>query len=118
MKIWELDWTEGKKYKALYENNSYIIYVVKNKNLVDLNGFTIHAEYKTSELTNVDFEPVANWSQIKVDTKLLVSADDIVWYKRHFAKYIDNTVYAFNNGRTSWSETNVSSWKYVKLEEV
>ena len=61
---------------------------------------------------------MVNWSQIKVDTKLLVSADGIVWYKRHFAKYIDDTVYAFNSGRTSWSETNVSSWKYVKLEEV
>ena len=118
MKIWELDWTEGKQYRNLCAGNSHTIYTVEKRNLVGTNGFTIHAEYRTSELANIDFEPVVNWSQIKVDTKLLVSEDSIVWHKRHFAKYIDDTVYAFNSGRTSWSETDVSSWKYVKLEEV
>ena len=39
------------------------------------------------------------------------------WYKRYFAKYEDGKVYAWSNGRTSWTTSYMISWKYAKLVE-
>lgn len=61
-----------------------------------------------------------DWSKVPVDTKVLVSDDDLIWYKRYFACYKDGRIFTFNNGVTSWStDKNVktTSWKYTKLAE-
>ena len=66
-------------------------------------------------------EPEIDWSKVKVDTPILVK--DILkseWIKRYFAKYENGRVYAWKEGKTSWSavnEHNVNSWKYAKLAE-
>lgn len=66
-------------------------------------------------------EPEVDWSKVKVDTPILVK--DILkseWIKRYFAKYENGRVYAWKEGKTSWSavnEHNVNSWKYAKLAE-
>ena len=117
MKLWELDWTEGKQYRNLCAGNSHIIYTVEKRNLVGANGFTIHAEYRTSELADIDFEPVADWSKVAVDTKVLVSDDGENWRKRYFAKYEDGKIYVFINGATSWVGGMTQRWKYTKLVE-
>ena len=121
MKIWELDWTEGKQYINLCTGNSHTIYTVKKRNLVDANGFTIHAEYRTSELADIDFEPYVDWSKVKVDTKIFVRDDENeAWSKRYFAKYENGNVFTFWFGFTSWTHPWVrplTDWKYVKLAE-
>lgn len=65
---------------------------------------------------------VVDWSKVKVDTPILVSFDGCNWFKKYFAKVQNNTVYAFDNGATSWSVSNkeycVTSWRYAKLAEV
>ena len=61
-----------------------------------------------------------DWSKVKVDTPILVSKDTKEWIKRYFAKYENGRVYAWKEGKTSWSavnEHNVNSWKYAKLAE-
>lgn len=66
-------------------------------------------------------EPPVDWSKVPVDTPILVrDRGEEAWRKRHFAKYEDNTVYAWNAGSTSWSvsaSSNIVGWKFAKLAE-
>ena len=61
---------------------------------------------------------VVDWESVEVDTPILVGNDNKTWFKRYFAKYEDGKVYAWLNGKTSWSSTcevSIGHWKYVKL---
>lgn len=67
-------------------------------------------------------EPPVDWSKVAVDTPILVRDNkDDVWRRRHFAKYVNNTVYAWNGGATSWSACRsgnvITDWKMAKLAE-
>ena len=64
-------------------------------------------------------EEVVDWSKVAVDTPILVSNNGNYWYRRYFAKYENGMVYAFNGGKTSWSNRwdEPSEWKYAKLAE-
>ena len=63
-------------------------------------------------------EPEIDWSKVEVDTPILVRHRlDGEWEKRHFAKYENGDVYAWDNGRTSWTVANEIKWKYAKLAE-
>lgn len=66
-------------------------------------------------------EPPVDWSKVPVDTKILVRvSEDEPWLKRHFARYENNIVFAWDSGCTSYSADgcdNVAGWKYVKLAE-
>ena len=70
-------------------------------------------EYKEPE------EPAVDWSKVKVDTPILVrDFEGSDWFRRHFAKYENGTVYAWDGGDTSWSGGDVMTmWKYAKLAE-
>lgn len=62
-------------------------------------------------------EPPIDWIKVAVDTPILVSnrKKDGEWYKRYFAKYENNKVYAFSDGCTSWSARDILAWEYAKL---
>lgn len=65
-------------------------------------------------------EPLVDWSNVAVDTPIWVrGCEEESWKKRHFAKYENNTVYAWGNGATSWSAdcSNTTDWKFAKLAE-
>lgn len=65
-------------------------------------------------------EPPIDWSKVPVDTPILVkNIENSEWLHRHFAKFEDGIVYAWDNGRTSWSllSDEVIDWKYAKLAE-
>ena len=74
-----------------------------------------------SEYEEEKEEPEVDWSEVKVDTPILVR--DILrteWIKRYFAKFEDGKVYAWMCGATSWTvddEYDVTFWKYAKLAE-
>ena len=71
----------------------------------------------TGEMLHYE-EPETDWSKVEVDTPILVKHRlDGEWEKRHFVKYENGDVYAWDNGRTSWTENDVSAWKYAKLAE-
>ena len=62
--------------------------------------------------------PGVDWTKVAVDTPILVSDDGQGWRHRHFAKYEKGKVYAWNDGRTSFTSDNVMSWwSYAKLAE-
>ena len=112
MKLWELDWTEGKRYKDKYG----CIWKVENASLYHgINN--IVEKYNLEYLLKLDFEPCVDWSKVAVDTKILVSDDGENWCKRHFAKYEDGKIYVFTNGATSWVGGMTQRWKYTKLAE-
>ena len=63
-------------------------------------------------------EPEIDWNEVEVDTPILVTHyEDEEWHKRYFAKYENGDVYAWDNGRTSWTENDVTAWNYAKLAE-
>ena len=65
-------------------------------------------------------EPEIDWSNVAVDTPILVKDYKntmVVWLKRYFAEYKDGLVHTWINGRTSWNEDCTKGWKYAKLEE-
>lgn len=66
--------------------------------------------------------PPVDWSKVPVDTPILVrDSKEEVWERRYFAKYEDNTVYAWGRGTTSWSactSDDILAWKFAKLAEI
>ena len=79
------------------------------------------SEYKFREWLNSEYvEPPVDWSKVAVDTPILVrDSEEEAWRKRHFAKYENETVYAWSEGLTSWSvdSGDVTDWKMAKLAE-
>lgn len=78
--------------------------------------------YKFREWLNSEYvEPPVDWSKVAVDTPILVrNYEGGEWIRRHFAKYEDNTVYAWESGATSWSacgSDDISDWGMAKLAE-
>ena len=74
--------------------------------------------YFSSQIARMEFEEVVDWSKVVIDTKLLVSKDGEIWFRRYFAKYEDGKIYCFRSGASSFSaddEDDVMVWKYVKL---
>lgn len=65
---------------------------------------------------------IVDWSKVEVDTPILVKDDcDDKWEKVYFAKYEDEMIYAWDNGRTSFSARNKEDtfiWDRAKLAEV
>lgn len=82
---------------------------------------TVSCITQMAEWLKQEYVEQVDWSKVKVDTPILVK--DILkseWIKRYFAKYENGRVYAWKEGKTSWSavnEHNVNSWKYAKLAE-
>lgn len=80
------------------------------------------SEYKFREWLNSEYvETPVDWSKVAVDTPILVrDSREEAWMKRYFAKYEDNTVYAWNGGTTSWSayrSSGIDGWRMAKLAE-
>lgn len=114
----------GKKYRCGDDN----IWVLENffgelDLRDDKSRNSITENYFLGKILELDFEEVVeigiDWENIPIDTPLLVSNGRGAWKKRHFAKYEDGKVYAFVQGRTSFSGSKdcVTSWKIVKLFE-
>lgn len=64
---------------------------------------------------------IVNWSEVPVDTPVLVSSNGITWKKRYFAKADYCDIYVWNNGATSWSakdNNDTTVWAHIKLAEV
>lgn len=58
-----------------------------------------------------------DWSKVKVNTPILVKDHyEERWTKRYFAKYSDGRVYAWADGKTSWTADGyMIDWDCAKL---
>ncbi len=119
------DFTKGKKYNCdgnLYTVLGGNIYLVKGTEYTLYKcGTTALEIISVRELQNMDFEPFVEWSKVPVDTKVEVSSDGIKWFKRHFDSFDKGLVYAFADGRTSYTqyEEGITShgFKHARLYE-
>lgn len=121
MKNYEKYADEIRKYKASkgeYFCNEFIMpYVLKSNSCAGIGCEHCHMLQMIWLLEDYE-EPETDWSKVKVDTPILVREDNNdEWGRRYFARYKNGTVYAWIGGCTSWSETNMSAWKYAKLAE-
>lgn len=67
-------------------------------------------DYKEPEESEID------WENVPVDTPILVKNLEMdKWIKRHFARYENGVIYAWDGGRTSFSCTETVNWPYAKL---
>ena len=79
-----------------------------------------HCGDKTKKWANSKYvEPPIDWSKVAVDTPILVrDSANLEWTKRYFAKYENGSVYAWADGRTSWSDgEHATPWELAKLPE-
>lgn len=78
---------------------------------------------KKDQLIDIgEYLGIVDWSKVAVDTPIFVrNSIEEVWKCRYFAMYENGEVYAWQLGRTSWSNVIKNSpiaWKYAKLAEV
>lgn len=108
--------------KAEIENGTVFFY--KNCERISqwLNRVDIRSTCFTEENQQIDIAEylgIVDWSKVPVDTPIFVRmSDEEVWKCRYFAMYEDGEVYAWQLGRTSWSNVIKNSpiaWKYAKL---
>lgn len=73
--------------------------------------------WANKEYTEPKIQPAIE--KLHVDDKVLVSIDGKDWHRRYFSYYdpVENNVYAFTNGGTSWSVEEILAWDYAKLPE-
>jgi hypothetical protein len=111
--------------KAEIENGTVFFY--KNRECISRwsNRVDIRSTCFTEENQQIDIAEyigIVDWSKVPVDTPILVKDDcDNKWEKAYFAKYEDEMIYAWNNGRTSFSARNKDDtfiWDRAKLAEV
>lgn len=77
---------------------------------------------KNQQIDIAEYLGIVDWSEVKVDTPILVrELDGCPWKKRYFAFFDGRIVQAWKYGATSWSIENkrdIISWPYAKLAEV
>lgn len=77
---------------------------------------------KSKEWSEQEYvEPPVDWSNVPVDTKILVrDSENEAWRKRHFAKFENGKIYTWNDGRSSFTAfepESTSWWNQGKLAE-
>lgn len=81
------------------------------------NYMTLQSLNEIEKLGTIYERKETDWSMVEVDTKILVSDDGEEWLKRHFAKYQKDKIYAFVDGKTSFTTRGEMIWTYAKLYE-
>lgn len=80
---------------------------------------SIFPKMKGNEVLNIARElGFIDWSEVPVDTPVLVSQDKVFWKPRYFARYTNGVVKTWLCGCTSWSVDSADDtciWKYAKL---
>lgn len=65
-----------------------------------------------------EYQSIVDWSKVSVDTPIYVKENlGDEWTPRHFAKYLNGDIYAWNDGKTSFTTATNVPWNYAKLAE-
>ena len=108
--------------KAEIENGTVFFYkncgrISQWSDRVDIRSTCFTEENQRIDIA--EYLGIVDWSKVEVDTPIFVrNSIEEVWKCRYFAMYENGEVYAWQLGRTSWS--NVISnepvnWKYAEL---
>lgn len=111
--------------KAEIENGTIFFYKDCERISQWLNRVDIRSTCFTEENQRIDIAEylgIVDWSKVAVDTPILVKDDyDDKWEKAYFAEYENGMVYAWSNGRTSFSARSKDDtliWDRAKLAKV
>lgn len=114
---------EIKNYKGDTFCNDFIKPIILKKGNCEVDCLRcrlLQLTWANEEYTEPE-EPEVDWSKVAVDTPILVkNIENEEWNKRYFARYENETIYAWVSGRTSWAsidDDDVYAWKYAKLAE-
>lgn len=102
--VWELDGTKNNFYSAIAGMGVSVL--------------TLYYTHK--QLVGMEFEEYVEWSEVPVNTKILVwSESNKQKLPRHFAGIDRATgrVKAWDAGRTSFTTKTTSDWDYAELYE-
>lgn len=70
----------------------------------EFNKYNVHCTEAFSKWANSECkEREIDWNKVPVDTCILITDSCGNTIKRHFAKYYNKTIYAYPDGKTSWS---------------
>ena len=122
MKNYEKYAEEIKKFgvKESFCGDFIIPHILNSSDCGDMNCIACHM-FQTIWLLEEYEEPEVDWSKVEVDTPILVrDNENVVWMRRHFAKYENGNVYAWRDALTSWTashDDDMTWWKYAKLAE-
>ena len=59
-----------------------------------------------------------DWTKVEKDTLIEVREnEERPWDRRYFAKYQDGKIYAYLDGRTSKTESQIIDWEFARLAE-
>lgn len=92
--------------------------VGKGMGCADTHTASLETQMKSIAIT-MEYEIPIDWGNVPVDTKILVRDSDAdEWEKKHFAKCDDGEVYAWLDGKTSFTAASPKAcinWKFAKL---
>ena len=127
MKLHEIDFEcRNKKYafKSPDGVNTVCRVSGNGENILIVGGkydaYCLDEAYRLRQISEFDFEEYVDWENVKIDTPIWVRNSNVVnWLPRHFAKYEDDEVFAFNHGKTSHATNmkDIALWKYARLDE-
>lgn len=110
-----------KKKKEMCEHYGVCVrcplYEISNNFEIGCGPFT-RCYPQEAEKIIMDWEKPVDWSKVEVDTPILVRREETSdWVKRHFARSENNKVFAWIEGRTSFTAEvcEISEWEYAKL---
>ena len=75
----------------------------------------ILTHYSLNEIVQLNFKEIVDWDKVPVDTKVLVKLEGKRWTKGYFAKYENNTIYIFSDGRSSFTKTEFTYLEGYKV---
>ena len=99
MNITELNFID---YSSYIDNNG-IVWEVHLNELYNKNNLNITEIYNMKEICNLNFEKYTDWSKVAVDAKIIYTDNNGSEKKGHFAEVINDTVYVWINGCTSFT---------------
>lgn len=88
---------------------------IRDEGGVDITEICYAMDLVKKRFVEVEVEAEIDWHEVEVDTPIQVSDNGESWYNRYFAGLLDDSVYAFRYGATSWTATERTRWAYARL---
>ena len=105
-----------KRYFAKYDSEKELVYAYINGATSWSAGGYNQWKYAKLPKDEPEAKPEIDWSNVPVDAEILVkNNNDPAWYCRHFAKYENGKVYAWLQGKTSFTTSEEQSWDCAEL---
>ena len=114
---------DGDKVRIVYtdgEDERPIIGLINNTFFIELTKSGRH--YNDGSESGLDLiKEHSFWEDVEVDTPIYVrNSDNDDWLHRHFAKYENDRIFTWDDGRTSFTSEKSRStfWRYYKLKDI